>query len=176
MLSLLLIAACMSSALGFVYLQTKGPIEQAMQMKINNAIAAVVPAYDNVPAEEKKIIEDIEIYIARKGQEKVGIAVKTYTNKGFNGYISLIVGFLPDGSIYNISVLDQKETPGLGSKMSEPTFINQFRGKDPGNFKLSVKKDGGDVDAITASTISSRAFCDAIIRAYNICKQGGMYE
>ncbi|MGB4293017.1 MAG: FMN-binding protein [Bacteroidales bacterium] len=71
-------------------------------------------------------------------------------------------------------MLEQKETPGLGTKMTEPFFKDQFNGKNPANFKLKVKKDGGEVDAITAATITSRAFCDALERAYNTLKKGGL--
>ncbi len=79
-----------------------------------------------------------------------------------------MAGFLPDGSIYDISVLEHKETPGLGDKMqaSKSDWAQQFKGKNPANFSLKVKKDGGDVDAITAATISSRAYVDAVQRAY----------
>jgi electron transport complex protein RnfG len=65
-------------------------------------------------------------------------------------------------------VLAHKETPGLGDKMdaSKSDFPLQFKGKNPADFKLHVTKDGGNVDAITAATISSRAFCDAVERAY----------
>jgi Na+-translocating ferredoxin:NAD+ oxidoreductase subunit G len=77
----------------------------------------------------------------------------------------LMVGLLPDGSINNISVIQQNETPGLGTKMKEPKFKDQFNKKNPSEFKFKVKKDGGHVDAITAATISSRAFCDAVDRA-----------
>ncbi len=69
--------------------------------------------------------------------------------------------------------LDHKETPGLGTKMTEPEFKEQFTGKNPAEFTLKVKKDGGPVDAITAATISSRAFCDAVQRAYNTLQKGG---
>ena len=101
----------------------------------------------------------------------VGVAVKTYTDKAFSGEFSIMVGFLPDGSIYNTAVLDQKETPGLGAKMVDPSFKDQFKKMNPEKNKITVKKDGGDVDAITASTISSRAYCDAIARAYNEFKK-----
>ena len=86
-----------------------------------------------------------------------------------------MVGFLPDGTIHNISVLEHKETPGLGDKMTKAKsdWSVQFNGKDPSDFKLMVTKDGGDVDAITASTISSRAFCDAVDRAYKAYMEGG---
>jgi len=83
-----------------------------------------------------------------------------------------MTGFSPDGKIFNISVLAHKETPGLGTKMSEPAFKNQFNDKNPSEFALKVKKDGGPVDAITAATISSRAFCDAVQRAYNTLEKG----
>jgi electron transport complex protein RnfG len=85
-----------------------------------------------------------------------------------------MAGFRPDGTIINISVLEQKETPGLGTKMAEPAFKDQFNDKNPDQFKLKVKKDGGQVDAITAATISSRAFCDAIQKAYNTLRKGGL--
>lgn len=78
-----------------------------------------------------------------------------------------------DGTINNTSVISHSETPGLGDKMVEGkgTFSLQFKGKDPASFKMQVKKDGGDVDAITASTISSRAFCDAMNLAYEVFKK-----
>jgi electron transport complex protein RnfG len=117
--------------------------------------------------------DSLEIYPAKKDDVVVGYAVNTYTKTGFSGNISLMAGFKPDGTIVNITVLEQKETPGLGTKMSESQFKNQFRDKNPSEFILKVKKDGGPVDAITAATISSRAFCDALQRAYNTLQKGG---
>jgi len=82
-----------------------------------------------------------------------------------------MVGFTPDGTIVGTSVISHAETPGLGAKISdgESHFITQFEGKNPGdsNFKFAVKKDGGSFDAITASTITSRAFIDVLNNAYN---------
>jgi electron transport complex protein RnfG len=118
--------------------------------------------------------DSLEIYPAKKDNTIVGYAVNTYTSKGFSGNISLMAGFKPDGTIISITVLDQKETPGLGTKMTESEFKDQFNDKNPSEFKLKVKKDGGHVDAITAATISSRAFCDAVQRAYNTLQKGGM--
>ena len=89
-----------------------------------------------------------------------------------------MVGFLPDGTIYNYSVLEHKETPGLGDKMGV-WFNNKEKpksyilDKNPGISNLTVSKDNGDVDAITAATISSRAFLDAIDRAYKAYMEGG---
>jgi electron transport complex protein RnfG len=84
-----------------------------------------------------------------------------------------MVGFDTDKKIINISVLKQKETPGLGTKIKEPKFKDQFKGKDPASFKMAVKKDGGEVDAISAATITSRAFCEAVNKAYQALLKGG---
>ena len=118
--------------------------------------------------------DSLDIYPAKKDSVLVGYAVNTNTKKGFSGNISLMAGFKPDGTIVNITVLEQKETPGLGTKMTEPLFKDQFTDKNPSSFTLKVKKDGGQIDAITAATISSRAFCDAIQRAYITLQKGGL--
>ncbi len=174
-LSLTIISVFMAVALGFVYEKTKDPIAKGQQAKITNAIAEVLPAFDNDPTKEMTQVEgeDLVVYKATKGGQWVGSAVKTYSPKGFAGKIVLMVGFLPDGTINNISVVEQKETPGLGTKMKEPKFKDQFKNKNPESYKITVKNDGGDVDAITASTISSRAFCDAVNRAFEAFKKGG---
>lgn len=163
-----------SAAVGYVQTLTAGPIEAAKQAKQVNAIRQVIPgAFDNDPNADvwKTTTPDggeLEFYPAKKNGELVGTAVKTYTNNGFSGKIWLMVGFNPDGTIANYSVLEHKETPGLGSKM-DTWFTKNNKGdvvgKNPGTNGLKVSKDGGEVDAITAATISSRAFLDAINRA-----------
>lgn len=178
-LSLTLISLVSSALLGFVYEFTKGPIELSNLNKKLNAIKQVVPEFTNNPNDEMYRLptgegDSLEIYPAKKDDVIVGYAVNTFTSKGFSGNISLMAGFKPDGTIINITVLEQKETPGLGTKMTEPGFKDQFNDKNPVEFKLKVKKDGGPVDAITAATISSRAFCNAVQRAYNALQKGGM--
>jgi H+/Na+-translocating ferredoxin:NAD+ oxidoreductase subunit G len=178
-LSLTLIAFISSALLGFVYELTKKPIALSNLNKKLTAIKQVVPEFTNNPNDEMFRLptgegDSLEIYPAKKDDIIIGYAVNTYTKKGFSGNINLMTGFKPDGTIINITVLEQKETPGLGTKMVEPEFKNQFNEKNPAGFKLKVKKDGGPVDAITAATISSRAFCDAVQRAYNTLKNGGM--
>lgn len=163
-----------STAVGYVHDLTAGEIEKAKQAKQENAIRQVIPGeFNNNPNMEvwKKQTKDggeLEFYPAKKDGQLIGTAVKTYTNNGFGGQVWLMVGFNPDGTIYNYSVLEHKETPGLGSKM-DLWFTKEGRGnivgKKPGTTGLKVTKDGGDVDAITAATISSRAFLDAINRA-----------
>ena len=164
-LSLLFISMGMSAALGFVYVITKEPIENSKKKAEIDAVKNVLPTFDNDPTTNTKTIEGLVYYTATNSGNPVGCAIKTYTDKGFAGHFELMVGFKPDGTIYKTTVLDQKETPGLGNKM-KTEWKDQFNEKNPANFKLLVKKDGGQVDAITASTITSRAFCDAVTRAY----------
>ena len=170
--TLFLVSAVAALALGAVYSATKEPIALAKKQKLENAIKVVLPDFDKLETIKVPVVDgadSLTFYKATKDGKIVGTAVDTYTMKGFSGEIDLMVGFLPDGTINNTSVLSHKETPGLGDKMdaSKSDFPLQFNGKNPANFKLKVKKDGGDVDAITAATISSRAFCDAVQRAYN---------
>jgi electron transport complex protein RnfG len=131
----------------------------------------VLPEFDTI--KEVKFVDpegkdSLTFYYAFKNGEEIGAAIKTYTMEGFSGKIELMVGLLKDGTINNTAVLAHKETPGLGDKMdvSKSDFPLQFKGRNPSEFILSVTKDGGNVDAITAATISSRAFCDAVNRAY----------
>jgi len=178
-LSLTLIALVAATALGFVYEVTKKPIEISKLNKKLIAIKAVVPPFDNNPDNEMFRLagdngDSLEIYPAKSGGTIVGYVVRTYTVNGFSGYIGIMAGFSPDGTIINTNVLEHKETPGLGTKMTEDVFKTQFNGKDPSSFAMKVKKDGGQVDAITAATITSRAFCEAVDRAYKTLKKGGL--
>lgn len=178
--TLLTITLISSASLGFVYSFTEGPINEAKNTKVNDAISKVLPEFDNKPTRQKFEREvdggKIIFYPATKNGEPIGTAIETFTKSGFSGQIELMVGFLPDGTIHGIEVITHKETPGLGDQMEsgKSAFSVQFQGKNPSDFKLSVKKDGGNVDAITASTISSRAYCDAVQRAYDaFIKEGG---
>ena len=92
---------------------------------------------------------------------------------GFGGPIVIKVGFKVDAAtgknlVWNTKVLSHAETPGLGAKCSDPAFADQFKGLDPTVKTLGVTKDGGDIDAITASTITSRAFTDGVATAVNV--------
>jgi len=178
-LSLTFISLGASLALGFVHEFTKEPIEVSKLNKKIEAVKMVVPEYNNDPVGEMFKLpsewgDSLDVYPAKKDNEIVGYGVKTYSKKGYSGKIILTVGFKPDGTIYNITVLEQKETPGLGTKMALPSFKDQFIDKNPSSFQLKVKKDGGQVDAITAATISSRAFCDAVQNAYSTIKKGDL--
>ena len=174
-IALFTITLVASASLGAVYEVTKEPIAAALLAKKNAAILFVIPEFTNSPTEDiYKVAADgdtLYFYPGYNGDQLVGTAVETFTNMGFNGKIKIMVGFLPDGTINNYRVLEHGETPGLGTKM-EPWFRDETNrrsiiGKNPAETRLIVSKDGGDVDAITAATISSRAFLDGIQRAYS---------
>ena len=107
------------------------------------------------------------LYPARRNGTISAVAIKTSTNKGFGGRMDLIVGFFLDGTISGYKVINANETPGLGSKVDEPRFKEQFSGIRPQKNLFKVKQDGGEIDAVTAATISSGAVIDAIQKAYD---------
>lgn len=176
-MALVLGGVCLVAAalLAWVNELTAEPIRLADLAKQETAIKVVSPLFDNQPVLEKCTVflsgeDSIVCYPARLKGELVGVAVESYSDNGFNGRISVMVGFRADGSVYNYSVLKQSETPGLGNKMLTWFKTDKNRqsilGKNPAADNISVSKDGGDIDAITAATISSRAFMDAVNRAY----------
>jgi Na+-translocating ferredoxin:NAD+ oxidoreductase subunit G len=171
--TLVVITGISGFSLGVINELTTEPKNQARLKKKLEAIAAVVPAFDNNPADEAYILPHAqgldahEVFPAKKDGKLVGVAVSSSSGKGYTGPIKIMVGFTPGGDIINVSVLEQKETPGLGTKIEEPDFIGQFKGKNPGGFRMLVKNDGGEIDAITAATISSRAFCEAAQLAFD---------
>lgn len=174
--SITLVAAV---ALGSVYNLTKEPIEASKRAKKENAIKEVLPPYDRLDEEEMVQIEGLAdpfyVYKAYQGEEFVGAAVQTYSKNGFSGEIKVMVGFDIKGNIVNYSVLEQKETPGLGTKMVDwfktEKGNQDIRGMNGAKNKIAVSKSGGEVDAITAATISSVAFLEAVRFAYSAYSQ-----
>ena len=158
--------------LGWVNDATAEPIAQANAKALSDAIAVVVPGFDNNPAEAPETVElngvSYKIYKATKGGEPIGAAVEASAN-GFGGALTVLVGFDKDGNIIDYSLLSHAETPGLGSKAADwfkKGGKGDITGKNPGIAPLTVSKDGGEIDAITASTITSRAFLLAVNNAY----------
>ena len=190
------VTAISVALLAYVNELTKGPIAEANAKTLNKALKQVLPEFTNNPVGESDTIfsekdgkkgVDFIVYPAKKGEEWVGSAVESKA-MGFGGELKVLVGFDAKGKIYNYSLLAHTETPGLGSKadkwfgaydatkgekavtheMSKKSII----GMSPGEGELKVSKDGGQVDAITASTITSRAFLNAINKAYEAYKTG----
>ena len=160
--------------LGSMYKLTEAPIAASKKAKQESAIKAVLPAFERIADAEEITVEGegaIKVYKAYDKADKfVGAAVESFSKNGFSGEIKVMVGFDIEGNIVDYSVLEQKETPGLGTKMLEWFKIDKnnqnIKGKNPAKNNLTVSKDGGEVDAITAATISSRAFLEAVKLAY----------
>lgn len=168
-----LFAICLvcSALLAGVYALTAEPIAAAAAAKNEAAIKEVLPD-TAVSIEEVRTVEmDGQTYEYNLAYDEQGNTVGCAINVapvGFGGPIAIKVGFDVNGVIWNTKVLSQAETPGLGAKCTEASFSDQFKGFDPAQKKLSVKKDGGDVDAITASTITSRAYADGLDTASKV--------
>lgn len=195
-LTLLIVSVVAATSLAFIYQLTKEPIAKAKLEKQKSAIKDVMPDFNNDPISDKfkvGIAEDdtMECYPAYMDDEFLGIAVKSNTMKGFSGEMLVMTGFDPEGTIINTKILDHKETPGLGDKTQKEKSLSvienedgsvdtvwwtkQFSGKKPefaqeGNFSeptnIKVSKKGGAIDAITAATITSDAYCNAVNRGY----------
>ena len=193
LLSLLFICLLAAGLLAKVNDMTKAPIADAKALKLEEAIKDVVPIFDNNPVDESyKVATDngdsLLVYPAKKGEEVVGFAVNSYSDNGFSGNIQVMVGFDMENNVVNYAVLSHSETPGLGSQMvewfkpqvQEYSLIEKLFGfevkkaeakssiigKSPKSTQFAVSKDGGDIDAISASTITSRAFLEAVNKAY----------
>ena len=166
--ALLVITAVSGGVLGLVYGMTKDAIAEVDQKKNEAAIQAVLPLEGEITYKADTLTTEDGIFPCNLAFDAngnfQGAAVKT-SEGGFGGKIDMMVGFLADGTIKGTSVLSHAETPGLGANMTGK-FKDQFVDKNPADFKLIVKKDGGDVDAITAATITSRAFSKAVDKAY----------
>ena len=161
---LTVISVVAGGLLAYVNNITKGPIEQIKAENLANALKSVLNA-EQMPqvASTESIDEFTIIYVTDKGT-----AVQAATD-GFGGKVKVLVGFSQDGSICGYSLLEHAETPGLGAKADSWFQEGQkgnIIGKNPGVKELTVSKDGGEIDAITASTITSRAFLLAVNNAY----------
>ena len=178
-LVLTLVAVVMGGILAFVNHLTEGPIAEQKEKALADGIKTVMVCNDLVVAEPVEVKQDIDgkehtfiIYNVKDAQGKdLGAAVQSVT-MGFGGDLKVLVGFDTEGNILGYTLLEHAETPGLGAKADQWFQKGQkgdIIGKSPAE-ALTVSKDGGQVDAITASTITSRAFLKAVNNAYNAYK------
>ena len=141
---------------------------QIKKINAENLAAGIksVMGSDDIQVADPQNMEGFEVYhVSDKDGKTLGCAVVT-TENGFGGALKVLVGFDVKGDILGYTVLEHAETPGLGAKADE-WFQDKIIGMNPGTSNFTVSKDGGDVDAITASTITSRAFLKAILNAYD---------
>jgi electron transport complex protein RnfG len=178
-LVLTLVAVVMGGILAFVNHLTEGPIQEQKDKALADGIKAVMVCNDLVVAEPVEVKQTVDgkehtfiIYNVKDAQGKdLGAAVQS-TTMGFGGDLKVLVGFDSEGSILGYTLLEHAETPGLGAKADlwfQKGQKGDIIGKSPAE-PLTVSKDGGQVDAITASTITSRAFLKAVNNAYNAYK------
>lgn len=176
-LSLGIITIVSALILAWVYTITEEPIAKVAEEKQIEAIKSVLPSFTNNPLSDVAQVtpagetKSLDVFPAYDGDTFVGAAVSSYSMEGFAGEINVIFGFDANGTVTGYSVIQQAETPGLGTKMEE-WFRSDIADRSvigltltQGN-RLTVKKDGGTVDGITAATISSRAFLGSLNRAF----------
>ena len=162
---LTVITVIAAACLGAMNNATAEPIAASKKAKQEAAIKAVLPEFASV--DTAVIVNEQKIFRAYDAENNlVGIAIET-AELGFGGDITTMVGFDANGVLVEYSLLQHAETPGLGSKLVDWFKVkSDIRGANSANMPLQVSKDGGEYDAITAATISSRAFLNSINKAY----------
>jgi Na+-translocating ferredoxin:NAD+ oxidoreductase subunit G len=163
-LIVVLTVVCAQAGFSLAYLNEKTEDARANQdrLKLLNSLNMVLPENDNQPDKKAVKVNGTIYYISKLKGVVNGVAFETSSDKGYSGSIGIMVGIKPTGEVISIAVLDQKETPGLGSKITEDRFLNQYKGKSLQNARWKVKKDGGDFEAISGATISPRAVTGAV--------------
>ena len=174
------VAVVMGAILAFVNHLTEGPIAQQKERALADGIKTVMVCDDIVVAQTDTVKQSDAkgkeltyiIYQAKDAQgQDLGAAVESTTG-GFGGDLKVLVGFNPEGTILGYTLLEHAETPGLGAKADkwfQKGEKGDIIGQNPAQ-PLTVSKDGGQVDAITASTFTSRAFLAAVNQAYSAYK------
>lgn len=176
------VALITGGILAYVNHITEAPIKLQAEKTLADGIKAVMGGVQLSVAENDTIKQTIKgkeaVFVIHKtvdsNKQDLGVAVECTTG-GFGGDLKVLVGFDKDGNILGYTILQHAETPGLGAKADkwfQKDGKGSIIGKNPNKDNLTVKKDGGDVDAITASTITSRAFLLAVTQAYNAYKSG----
>ncbi len=167
-IALTTIALVSALLLGLTHLQTAERIAENQAARQRAAIEQVLPEFDNDPMEEAYELDRFErlrFHPATLNDDPVGLAVHSYTGRGYGGDIEVMVGFTLDGTISGVQIVQHSETPGLGDGITRERFLEQFREMDPDEVDLRASADGGDIDTITAATVSTRAVADAVQRA-----------
>jgi len=170
---LVVIALVAGTCLSLVHTSTKDRISEMKRRELENAIQRVEPFMKDPYKEIRYPYEDdtVTVYLISDTETIKGAAVKMRSSAGFSGDISFLMGINKDEEITGFYLLDHKETPGLGSKVGDEVFWGQFIGKSLDQFVFKVKKEKGQVDAITAATITSKAVTHALAKGLRIFRQ-----
>lgn len=148
---LILICIVSGTALTASYDLTEERIREVEERKVNESLLMIFPG--------ASFTEAVDYYIARMNGEEIGY-VFIAEGRGYGGTIKTMVGMYRNGTISSIHVISHLETPGLGSRIVEPDFTNQFSGKRIEDLRL--RRDGGLIDSITGATISARAVTESV--------------
>lgn len=181
LISLTIIAATAGLLLSLVESATREPIKEQRRLQMIKALSAVLPEFDNSPDTDTVSLQNgvnkkgepvqVTFYRARKENELVGTAFKVIAPDGYSGNIEVMVGLRPDEQVNAIEILTHAETPGLGSRITEPWFKDMFKNKGLDNADWRVKKDGGEFDQISGATISPRAVVGAVKKGLEFYRQ-----
>ncbi|MBT3192006.1 MAG: RnfABCDGE type electron transport complex subunit G [Verrucomicrobia bacterium] len=165
-LTVTIICSLAGALLAGVNSLTKERIQDVNRNKKLSAIQEVLPPCDNQPDANACVVEyggrNWTFFVARNGGAFAGAAVETSSSAGYGGDISLMLGINAENKTQAIAILGQKETPGLGANIEGDDFKGLFAGKALATSNWAVAKDGGEIDQITAATISSRAVTEAV--------------
>ena len=131
---------------------TKDKIEFQEEEQIQSMLGEMFPDMSRYAFED-------DIYTIYSDEARLGYAFLTL-GKGYGGNINILVGLENETTIKGISIISHSETPGLGARVSGSSFMDEFTGLNIGDVALT--QDGGQIDAITGATISSRAVVDAV--------------
>jgi len=149
---------------------TREPIRIAKEQMKRKAIEEIFPfeidSLKTVTTDKTTFYEALD-----KEMKLQGIAVESSTNLGYSGRIEILLGVSPEQKIFDYKVVYHLETPGLGDKIDKPKFKAQFRNRTLEDTNWKVRKDGGDIDELTAATISSRAISDAVLTGLRYIKE-----
>ena len=166
-LILFLVCAIVAGILGGINELTKGPIAEQKAIKTAKAYAAVLASDGYEPVDSAKYSEDPTIDAVEKASNGSGYVVQT-TFSGAQGSITMVVGVDNDYKCTGISIISHSETSGLGANASKESFRSQFVGKSG---ELAVSKDGGEIDALTGATITSRAVTSGVNTALVVASE-----
>jgi electron transport complex protein RnfG len=183
------VAAIAAGLLSVVYASTAEAIQLNFQKRTSTALEQILPAFDNVPADEtvtlvSRMSWPVKFYVAKKDGEIVGYAGEVVTPEGFSGDVTVMTSLKTDGTVDKVIVTANAETPGLGTVITERkirktivdlingaaeavglppnAYLDQYDGRKGEGTAWAVVKDGGDVDAKTGATVTSRAVCGAV--------------
>jgi Na+-translocating ferredoxin:NAD+ oxidoreductase subunit G len=136
-----------------------------------NPCAKSEAGFDNDPSKDTVCVDGREVYRCTKGGEPKGVAFTSIGDHAYGGAITCLVGMNEKGVLTGLEIVKHGETPGLGSEIEKCEWRRQFVGKGPDDMVWKVKADGGDVDAISGATISSRAVVNCITKAQTFLKE-----